>query len=161
MLTIGLIKEKRPGPRIVITCPICKSKDVWADTHEHVEIPTVLWVIPVGEIIKTVARCSACGYESISRYCLDELEDMSPAEVDASLKPRGSVAALVVGIASLILCPMPLINLIPALLTIFLNRRSTGIAKVLGYVPLLVTIAYNIWFIIMVVIEINKRMEEM
>jgi hypothetical protein len=110
------------GPSIVIHCAACDELAAQAETYEYGERVTLLHVVPITPYIRTnYVRCTHCGEQFISPIPLSELPYLQPDELHQLLRRRVSLIPQFLAVVGIILCWVPIIGLIMALLALFTN----------------------------------------
>ena len=132
-----VITEETPGPSVLINCPNCAAMRVAAETCDHRERLTWLFV-PVFTWRNTFVTCSNCGKQLVSKWPVEFIADFSAEELTQHLTLRVPLACRVVAVVSILLCWVPLWGLILSLILLPVNLRRTGWVKSLSVLSVVI-----------------------
>jgi hypothetical protein len=139
------------GTDIHFDCPACGRSNVVAKTFESTELAKVFFVIPVVKLRNTLVKCTACR-ESFTCLCsLSELKYKSQADLQKLIRYKASGLGWLLSVFALLLCLVPLVNILFAGMTMYVIRGTRGLPKSLTSISLTIGIAITGAFTILIV----------
>jgi transcription elongation factor Elf1 len=145
------VTKQGRGTDIHFNCPACGRSNVAAQTFESEELAKVFFVIPVVKLRNTFVKCTACR-ESFTCLCSSsELKYKSPADLRKLIRYKASGWGWLLSVLALLLCWVPLVNILFAGMTMYVIRGTRGLPKSLTSISLTIGIAITGAFAILIV----------
>jgi hypothetical protein len=139
------------GTNIHFDCPACGRSNVAAETFESTELAKVFFVIPVVKLRNTLVKCKTCR-ESFTCLCsLNELKYKSQADLQKLIRYKASGWGHLLSLLALLLCLVPLVNVLFAGVTMYIIRGTRGWPKSLASISLTIGIAITGAFAILII----------
>lgn len=145
--------DRTPGPELAINCPICKRQDALASSYQEAETVMLFWVMPIMRHRNSIVVCSGCGAKLYSRLNIDKFHESTPEQIDRSLYPQGGMLVLTLFLISLMIFCIPIVNLVPAIFVPIANRHASKKNRIIGYIPLAIALAFNVFIIVTFVVD--------
>jgi hypothetical protein len=143
---------KTPGPMININCPACQATEVPADSLQQVDRLELFYLIPFFQLKNTFVTCSACRKQLISSADINEMANLSAADLSQHLVSHVSFVNKAVAILAIAMCWVPIIGLGLGLLGVALNWKTTGWTKTLSLISVIVgAVILGVFFILLAV----------
>ena len=142
-----------PGPDVVINCPACGRRSVWASTHALQTRSWFFGFIPGQAVHSTWATCLECTAPLISKWPVTELSDKSPDELATKIYLPFKLLETFMALAAFIVAIVPLVGLVMSGLAVFGNWKDRGWRKTLSLVALGISSAATLAFGIGMILE--------
>lgn len=143
----GGTREEKPGPEVEIHCPQC-GQFCEATSLEITEWFKMFYIIPLFQLRNTYLTCTHCRKTVLVKARLDELPSITQEDLDDMLTgTQASFLTSFYAILALSLCWLPMIGLVPAIISIILSRRITGWQKMVSYIALGLSLVVTIFVI--------------
>lgn len=145
------VTKQQQGANISFDCPACGRANVPAETSESTEVAKVFFFIPVASFRNTIVKCKACR-ESFACLCpLSELKSKSKADLQQLIRYRASGWGAILSLVALLLCLVPLVNVILPGVAAYVNRGTRGWPQALANGSLTIGIAITGAFAILII----------
>ncbi len=146
-----IVTTENRGPGIRFDCPACGRQNVAGETSESTEVLKVWSIIPVMKLRNTLVKCTAC-HESFTCLCsLSKLKYKSPADRQKLIRYKASGWGQILSLLALLLCLVPLVNVLFAGVTMYIIRGTRGWPRTLAMASLTIGIAITGGFAILIV----------
>lgn len=122
------------GRDLLINCPNCGTRGARAVCYDLIETYKV--------VIKhrtTWVTCSACGYKLYSKVPADQLRGRSAQELEGIVVRRVSLISKFFAIVAILLCILPIMGLILAIIATILNWKNRGWLRKVSLVALVIS----------------------
>lgn len=141
----GSTREEQQGPMVEITCPKC-GQSYEASSIEITEWVKLFIVIPILRLCNTYLTCTHCRKCYHVKLRLDELAYADREDLDAMLaESRTSFMASFFVILTLVLCILPFVGLLPALVSLIITWKTGGWQKIITWIALAVSLVATIF----------------
>lgn len=130
--------RKEPGPPVTIRCPKCSAEDVQATAYRQVDDLCAFYFLKLMTLRNTFVECLSCRAKLRSSVDLDELPRYRGGELNQFLTHDISFVVKFLAIASVLMCIVPFVGPLLALITVIATLKSPGWARTLGRVSLVI-----------------------
>ena len=130
--------RKEPGPPLTIRCPKCSTEDVQATAYRQVDDLCAFYFLTLMTLRNTFVECSRCRAKLRSSVDLDELPRYRSGELNQFLTHDISFVVKFLAIASVLMCIVPFVGPLLALITVLATLKHPGWARTLGRVSLVI-----------------------
>jgi hypothetical protein len=150
-IPVTAVTTQRRGPNINFTCPACGRSNIKGETFESTEAAKVFFVIPIVKLRNTLVKCTACR-ESFACLCsLDELKHKSQTDLQNLIRYKASGLGWFLSLIALLICWVPLVNILFAGTTMYIIRGTRGLPKALASISLTIGLAITGTFAILII----------
>ena len=130
--------RKELGPPLTIHCPKCSTEDAQATAYRQVDDLCAFYFLKLMTLRNTFVECSRCRAKLRSSVDLDELPRYRGGELNQFLTHDISFVVKFLAIASVLMCIVPFVGPLLALITVIATLKSPGWARTLGRVSLVI-----------------------